>query len=54
MLRCGDEAVLDAAVAADALLVGTRVEESDVERFVLLQLRQEDGVGMGVGVVVVL
>ena len=53
VLGCGNEAVLYATVTAEALLVGSRVEEADVERVVFLQLGQEDGVGMGVGVVVV-
>ena len=49
-----DEAVLYAAVAAETLLIGPSVEETNVERVVFLQLGQEDGVGVRVGVVVVL
>ena len=50
------EAVLDAAVAGDGLLVGSCVEESDVQglRVVRVDLREEDGVGVLLGVVVVL
>ena len=54
MLRGGDQAVLDAAEAAERLLVGTRVEESDVLRVALLELGQEDGVGVALRVVEVL
>ena len=53
VLGRGDEAVLYAAVAAEAFLVGAGVEEADVEGVVFLQLGEEDGVGVGVGVVVV-
>lgn len=38
MLRGRDEAVLDAAIATEALLVGSSVEESDVKGVVLLEL----------------
>ena len=50
---CGDKAVLDAAVAAKAFLIGPSVEETDVERVVFLQFGQEDGIGVRVGIVVV-
>ena len=53
VLGRGDEAVLYAAVAAEAFLVSAGVEEADVEGVVFLQFGQEDGVGVGVGVVVV-
>lgn len=49
-----DEAVLDTAIAAKAFLVGSGMEETDVERVVLLEFWEEDGVGMRVGIVVVL
>ena len=49
-----DEAVLDAAIAAKAFLVGSGMEETDVERVVLLEFGEEDSVGMRVGIVVVL
>ena len=48
-----DEAVLDAAVAPETLLIGTGVEETDIERVVFLQLGQENGIGVRVGIVVV-
>ena len=56
VLGSGLEAVLDAAVAGDGLLVGSCVEEADVQglRVVRVDLREEDGVGMLLGVVVVL
>ena len=49
-----DEAVLDAAIAAKAFLVGSGMEKTDVERVVLLEFGEEDGVGVGIGIVVVL
>ena len=56
VLGGGLEAVLDAAVAGDGLLVGSGVEEADVQglRVVRGDLREEDGVGVLLGVVVVL
>ena len=51
VLRGGDQAVLDAAEAAERLLVGARVEESDVLRVALLELGQEDGVGVALRIV---
>ena len=48
-----DEAVLDATIAPETLLIGTGVEETDIERVVFLQLGQEDGVGVRVGIVLV-
>ena len=48
--------MLDAAVAGDGLLVGSGVEESYVQGFRVVRsdLREEDGVGVLLGVVVVL
>ena len=56
MLGSGLEAVLDASVACDGLLVGSGVEETDVQGFRVVRgdLREEDGVGVLLGVVVVL
>ena len=54
MLGRGDKTVLYAAIPTEALLISACVEETDVERLVFLQFGQEDGIGMGVGIVVVL
>ena len=49
VLRCGDQAVLDAAEAAERLLVGSRVEKSDVLRVARFELGQYDGFGFRLG-----
>ena len=54
MLGCGDQAVLDAAEAAERLLVGSRVEKSDVLRVARFEFGQEDGAGVALRVVEVL
>lgn len=54
VLRCRNQTVLNAAETAQRLLVGSRVEEPDILCVALLQLRQEDGVGVRFGVVEIL
>ena len=54
MFRSRDEAVLQAAVARDAFLVGARVEETDVlGRRLALNLRRENRIGVLLVIVVV-
>ena len=54
VLRGGDQAVLDASEPAERLLVGSRVEESDVLRVPGFEFREEDGVRVALRVVEVL
>ena len=49
-----NQTVLDAAEAAQRLLIGSRVEKSDVLRVARFELGQEDGVGVRLGVVEIL
>lgn len=54
VFRGGDQTVLNAAEAAQRLLVGARMEETDVLRLTGRQFRQEDRIGVGLAAVIVL
>ena len=55
MLRGRLQTVLDAAVAGDGLLVGARMEETNIQRVAaVFHYRQEDRVGVRVRIVIVL
>lgn len=54
MLRRRDQAVLNASETAQRLLVGSRVEESDVLGVPRFELGQEDGVGVALHVIEIL
>lgn len=49
-----NQTVLDAAEAAQRLLIGSRVEKSDVLRVARFELGQEDGVGVALHVIEIL
>ena len=54
MLGCRYQTVLDAAEAAERLLISPRMEETDILRLTECELRKEDGVGVGFAAVIVL
>ena len=53
VLGGGDKAVLYSAISAETLLIGSGVEETNIERLVFLQFGQEYCVGARVCVIVV-
>ena len=54
VLGCGGQTVLNTAKAAHRLLISTRVEEADIEGLLVVELGQEDGIGVGLAAVEVL
>src|ERR1700733_12531468 len=54
VLGRGDQAMFDAAVTADLILVGAGMKKTDIQRFAVIELGQEHFIDMLFGIVVIM